>query len=68
MLGVTLIEVPVTAPGFQVKLTAPFAVRVDEAPLQIEVGEAVAVTVGLELTVRETVRVLTHAPFAPVTV
>ena len=43
----TLIEAPVIAPGFHVYDVAPEAVNVAEEPLQIEVGLATAVTVGV---------------------
>jgi len=48
---------------------APVAVSVDEAPIQIEAGDAAAVTVGAGLTVTVTVAVPVHpAADVPVTV
>lgn len=43
--GVTVTMLPVKAPGLHVYDDAPVAVKEDEAPLQIMVGEAEAVTV-----------------------
>lgn len=59
---------PVKAPGFQVYVNAPLAVKVVLLPEQIEVGLALAVTVGFGLTINVMVRVLVQAPLAPVTV
>jgi len=59
---------PVKAPGFQVYVTAPLAVKVVLFPEHIAVGEALAVTVGFGLTIKVIVRVLVQAPLAPVTV
>jgi hypothetical protein len=49
-------------------VSAPPALSVAELPAQIEVGELLAVTVGLGLTVIEIVLVFVQAPFAPTTV
>ena len=50
-------------------MLAPLAVSVEDAPMQMAVGDAVAVTVGNGLTVTVTVAVLTHpAADVPVTV
>ena len=49
-------------------MEAPPAVNVALLPLQIKVGEEVAVTVGLGLTVKEIVFVLEHVPVLPITV
>jgi hypothetical protein len=67
-VGLTTTDVPVKAPGFHVYDTAPFAVKVDELPRQIDVGDPAAVIVGFEFTVSKIVFVFVHEPFAPVTV
>ena len=55
-MGVTTIGFPKIAPGNQLYVpTAPEPVSVAEAPLQIAVGLATAVTVGSGLTVNNKV-------------
>jgi hypothetical protein len=49
-VGVTTVADPVNAPGFHVYEVAPFAVNVDELPVQIAVDDALATTVGLAMT------------------
>lgn len=49
--GVTIIEVPVKPPGFQVKLGEPLAVSVAEPPTQMAVGEAAILIIGAVFTV-----------------
>ena len=69
MVGETTTVVPAKAPGFQVYESAPAAVRVTDPAVQIAVGELEAVTVGVGLTVKETVFVLLQpAALEPVTV
>jgi hypothetical protein len=58
--GETVTALPVKAPGFQVYVVAPLPVKVAEAPEQIAVDDAEAVTVGVTLTVNNTVPVLVH--------
>lgn len=67
-VGVTTVAVPVNAPGFQVYDVAPLPVKVADAPAHIAVGLDIAVKVGIEFTVTETVVVFEHAPLFPVTV
>jgi hypothetical protein len=67
-VGLTTTDVPVRAPGFHVYELAPFAVKVDELPRQIDAGDPAAVIVGLAFTISEMVFVLVQEPFAPVTV
>ncbi len=50
MVGLTVIGLPVTFPGFHVYDVAPLAVSTAEAPLQMAVGLADAKTVGLGTT------------------
>jgi len=58
----------VVAPVFQLKLVAPFAVRVLEEPLQIGFILAAAVTVGSGTTTSCKVLVPEQPPLFPVTV
>jgi hypothetical protein len=68
-IGVTITVEPVKAPGFQVYVTAPETVRVDEDPLQIAVGDATGVTVIPGVTLIKRVFVAVHpAAFRPRTV
>lgn len=67
-VGFTTMEEVVKEPGIQVQLVAPLADKVEEAPEQIEVGEAVAITVGDGLTVIVIVSVSVQEPLAPVKV
>jgi hypothetical protein len=67
-VGETTVVEPVKAPGFQVYVEAPPAVKVALLPLQINVGEEDAVTVGLGFTVKEIVLVFEQEPVLPVTV
>ena len=67
--GVTLSVWPTKAPGFQVKVKAPFALKVLEFPLQITVGELFAVIVGFAFTITLTVAEFEHPLiFVPLTV
>jgi hypothetical protein len=66
--GLTVTVAPLKLPGFQVKDVAPEAVNVAVFPLQIVVGEAEAIIVGVGLTVIAIVRVDEHIPLAPVNV
>ena len=52
IVGVTTILAPVKAPGFQVYVVAPDAVKVADVPAQIAVAEATAVTVRVGFTVK----------------
>ena len=52
-VGLTTVVGPVVAPGFQVYDAAPIAVRVELLPIQIIVGLAVAVIVGLDFALIE---------------
>ena len=67
-MGVTFIGDPVRLPGIHKNVVAPFAVSVAVCPLQIEVGEALAVTIGIGLTVILTVVEPVHPEAVPVTV
>jgi hypothetical protein len=56
-------------PGFQVYVVAPVAVNVEDEPLHNKVGLPAATTVGVLLTVTDTVRVFVQPrPFLPITV
>jgi hypothetical protein len=68
LAGVTVTVAPLKFPGFQVKDAAPLAVKVAVLPLQIDVGELLAIIVGVGFTITLTVRVDEQTPFAPVTV
>jgi hypothetical protein len=68
IVGETTIEVPLIAPGFHVYEVAPLAVSVLDAPVQIAVGDATAVTVGFGFTIKETVAEELQDPFRPKTV
>jgi hypothetical protein len=68
-VGVTIIEVPVNPPGFQVKLGEPLAVSVAEPPTQIAVGEATILITGAVFTVTVTAAELVQpAAEVPLTV
>lgn len=67
-VGVTILVLPVTAPGIQVYVVAPTAVKVEASPLQIIVGEAVAVNVIPGVTTTLTVFVPIHPELLPLTV
>ena len=66
--GETTVEEPVAEPGIHVYVVAPEAVNVELLPLQITLGDAEAVTLGIALTVNITVFVLEQEPVLPVTV
>jgi hypothetical protein len=55
VVGETTTLLPVSAPGFQVYDPAPVAVSVELPPIQIAVGDALAVMVGSGVTTRLTV-------------
>lgn len=69
MVGLTIAGVPLMFPGFQVYPVAPMALRVDEKPIQIGLGEADGITVGIGTTVTVIVLVPRQPnPFAPINV
>ena len=69
LAGLTVTDVPLKFPGFQVKLVAPAAVKVAVFPMQRVEGLLVNVKVGKVFTVNVTVLVLVHpSALEPVTV
>jgi hypothetical protein len=62
--GLTLIELPLILPGFQLYVVAPPPVNVVDPPLQIEAGLALAVTEGADPTVTVT-GILNHPAHVP---
>jgi hypothetical protein len=56
--GETVTLLPVKAPGFQVYVDAPVAVKVAELPIQMELDEAAGVIVGIGLTTTATIVVV----------
>ena len=68
-VGDTVIGLPLTLPGFQTYVVAPLPVSVVDCPEQIVAVPAVAVTVGVGLTVTVIVSESVHpAEIVPVTV
>ena len=68
-VGATTTVLPVKEPGVQVKVMAPPAVKVAGVPAQMEVGDALAVMVGLGATTTLIVLVpMQPNVFVPVTV
>lgn len=69
MVGVTTTVPPAIGPGFQVYVVAPDDVKVSEVPAHTVAEDALAVTVGVVVTVSVTVRVFVQpVAFVPVTV
>ena len=69
MVGESVTVVPDKFPGIQLYVFAPLPVNVTVLPVQIDVLEAVAETVGVAFTVMVCVAVFVHpAAFVPVTV
>lgn len=68
-VGLTIAVVPAIAPGFQVTLGAPNAVKVELPPAQMVAGDAESVKLGNGLTVTATVACAVHPVAAnPITV
>jgi hypothetical protein len=68
-VGFTTTLDAIVPPGFHVYDVAPVAERVTDPTIQIAVGDAVALIVGLAFTTKATVRVAVQPkPFAPVIV
>ena len=67
--GDTTVDDPVIAPGFQVYVLAPVAVKVELCPTQMVAGVAAKFNVGVGLTVTATVPLPVHpAVVVPATV
>jgi hypothetical protein len=64
-IGLTVTVLPIKKPGFQLCVVAPLAVNVAICPIQIAVGLAEAVMVGVGFTVIVIVFEFVHVPLSP---